>query len=260
MSATQTVAFIHGCFVSRHCWDRWVRRFESRGYTCVPIAYPGREGSVAELKAAPDAPVLRDLTIEAVIDHHVKVLQALPEKPIVIGHSFGGLLTQLMVQRDLAAAAVAIDSVPPSNVKSFAWSFLKSLWPVVNPLVPVTRSYVMPLDHFRYTFGNNLTPEQLRAAYDAEVVPESRRLARGGLSPAARIDFTRRHAPLLMIAGEVDHIMPASLNRKNFERYEKSLSKTDFKLFPGRSHYSVIGGEGWEEVADYALAWAERMQ
>lgn len=255
-STPRTIAFIHGCFVSRHCWEGWVQRFEGRGFRCVAISYPGRERPVAALRANPDEAFLAELTIEKAIEHHAAALRALPEKPIVIGHSFGGLLTQLMVQRDLAAAAVAIDSVPPQNVKSFAWSFLKSLFPVVNPLVPVTRSYLMPLEHFRYTFGNNLSPDELRAAYDAEVVPESRRLARGGLSAAARIDFARPHAPLLMIAGEKDHIMPASLNRKNFERYAESSSRADFKSFPGRSHYSVIAGKGWEEVADYAVDWA----
>lgn len=252
----KTIAFIHGAFVSKHCWDRWVDRYQARGYTCVPIEYPGRDKSVAELKATPNDPILGTLTIETVIDHHVRVIKALPEKPIVIGHSFGGLLTQLMVQRDLAAAAVAIDSVPPQGVITLAWSFIRSLWPVVNPLIPASRPYYMPFEDFQYAFGNDLSLEEQRAGYDADIVPESRRFGRGGLSAAARVDFKRRRAPLLMIAGEKDHIMPASLNRKNYRRYRKSPSVTDFKEFPGRAHYSIIGAKGWEEVADYALDWA----
>lgn len=257
---SKTVAFIHGNFVTRHCWDRWIPRYEARGYTCVAIEWPGRDFPVAELKARPDDPVLRDLTIEQVIDTNVRALQALPEKPVVIGHSFGGLLTQLMVQRDLAAAAVAIDSVPPMGVFTLKWSFLRSLWPVVNPFIPASRPYYMPFEDFQYTFGNDLPLEAQRAGYDADIVPESRRLSRGAVSKAARVDFKRPHAPLLLIAGEKDHIMPASLNRSNHRRYLAGPSGADFKEFPGRAHYSILAGPNWEEVADYALDWAERAQ
>lgn len=116
----------------------------------------------------------------------------------------------------------------------------------------------MPFEDFQYTFGNDLPLAEQRAAYDADIVPESRRLSRGALSRAARVDFRKERAPLLMIAGENDHIIPASLNRSNWRRYRKSPSVTDFKEFPGRAHYTVIAGPGWEEVADYALDWAER--
>lgn len=257
MSST-TIAFIHGNFVTKHCWDRWVPRCEARGYTCVQIAYPGRDKPVATLKQNPTDPFLGTLAIKEVIDHHVRVLSALPERPIVIGHSFGGLLTQLMVQRDLAAAAVAIDSVPPQGVLPFEWSFIRSTWTLVNPFIPASRPFYMPFEHFQYSFGNDLSLAEQRAGYDADIVPESRRLARGGLSRHACVDFSREHAPLLMIAGEKDHIMPASLNRRNHRRYRKSASVADFKEFPGKAHYSIIAGPGWEAVADYALDWAER--
>ena len=117
----------------------------------------------------------------------------------------------------------------------------------------------MPFEHFQYTFVNDLPLSEQRKAYDADVVPESRRLGRGGLSSAARVDFKKPHAPLLLIAGENDHIMPASLNRTNFNRYRKGNpnATTEFREFPGKAHYSIIGGNaGWQEVADYALDWA----
>lgn len=256
--SSQTVAFVHGNFVSKHCWDRWVPRYEARGYTCVQIAYPGRDKPVATLKQNPNDPILSTLTIEQVINHHVRVLKALPERPIVIGHSFGGLLTQLLVQRDLAAAAVAIDSVMPQGVLPFEWSFLRSTWTLVNPFIPASRPFYMPFEHFQYSFGNDLSLAEQRAGYDADIVPESRRLIRGGLTRAARVDFARERAPLLMIAGEKDHIMPASLNRRNYRRYRRSPSVTDFKEFAGKAHYSILAGPGWEAVADYALDWAER--
>lgn len=257
---TRTIVFIHGNFVTRHCWDPWIARYQARGFKCVAIPYPGRDKSVAAHKRDVAQPILSTLTIEQVIDHLATTIKALGEKPIIIGHSFGGLLTQLMVQRDLAAAAVAIDSVPPPGVITLKWSFIRSLFPVINPFISASRPYYMPFESFQYTFANDLPLAEQRAPYDAHIVPESRRLARGGLSKAARIDFKRRHVPLLLIAGERDHIMPASLNRSNFERYKASDSITEFKEFPDRAHYSIIGGnKNWEEVADYAVDWAVRM-
>jgi len=254
----KTIVFIHGNFVTRRCWDGWVDRFERRGHTCLAIAYPGRDEPVERLRQKPSDPFLGTLTIEQVVDHHVRLIRALGEKPIVVGHSFGGLLTQLMVQRDLAAAAVAIDSVPPQGVVPLSWPFFKSTFPVINPFVSASRPYLMSFKHFQYAFVNDLPLAEQRAAYEAHVVPESRRLARGGLSRAARIDFARPHAPLLLIAGEKDQIMPASLNRKNHGRYRRSPSVTELKQFARRGHYSIIAGPGWEDVADYAIEWANR--
>jgi pimeloyl-ACP methyl ester carboxylesterase len=255
---TRTIVFIHGNFVTRHCWDGWVTRYEKLGYTCIPIAYPGREGSPASLRNNADSALMASLTLARVVEHHVTAIRALNEKPIVIGHSFGGLLTQLMVQRDLPAAAVAIDSVPPQGVLTLKWSFYRSTFPALNPFLPASNPYMMSFKHFQYAFANDLSLAEQRVAYEKDMVPESRRLSRGGLSSAARVDFKRRRSPLLLIAGEKDRIMPAALNRTNFRRYRKSPSVTEFKEFPGRSHYSIIAGKGWEEVADYALDWAMR--
>lgn len=256
---SKTIVFIHGNFVSKRCWDGWVARFEGKGHRCVAVAYPGRDKPVAVLKQNPGDRFLGQLTIQQVVDHHVNVIRSLEEKPIIIGHSFGGLLTQLMVERDLAEAAVAIGSVPPAGVIARKWSFYRSTWPVVNPFVSASKPYYMPFSHFQYTFVNDLPLDEQRLAYDTYVVPESRRLGRGGLTSAARIDFKRPHAPLLFIAGENDHIMPAALNRANYERYKKSSSIVEFKAFPGRAHYSILAGKDWEKVADFAVDWATRV-
>jgi pimeloyl-ACP methyl ester carboxylesterase len=254
-----TIVFIHGNFVTRRTWEPWEARYSARGYRVASIAYPGRDRSVQSLKANPKDRFLRKLDLQTTIDHHVQKIRCLGEKPIIIGHSFGGLLTQLMVQRDLAAAAVAIDSVAPPGVLALEWSFYRGTWPVINPFAG-SRPYYMSFKHYQYAFANDQTPTEQRAGYDLDIVPESRRLARGALFPAAKVDFKRAHAPLLFIAGEQDHLMPASLNRANYQQYKKrSSSLVDFKEFPGRGHYSIIGGEGWEEVADYALDWAERV-
>src|SRR5688572_24163934 len=256
---TDTIVLIHGNFVTRRTWEPWVARYSARGYKVVSIAYPGRDKPVKTLKANRKDPFLRTLDIQATIDHHVRQIRALGEKPIIIGHSFGGLLTQLMVQRDLAAAAVVIDSVPPPGVLAREWSFFRGTWPVLNPFAG-SRPYYMSFKHYQYAFGNDQTLAEQRAGYDLDIVPESRRLSRGALFLAAKVDFKRPHAPLLFIAGEKDRLMPASLNRANYERYRrKSSSLVEFKEFAGRGHYSIIGGEGWEDVADYALDWAQRV-
>jgi pimeloyl-ACP methyl ester carboxylesterase len=255
---TKTIVLVHGNFVAKRSWDPFIQRFQARGYTCVPIAYPLRDDTVENLRRKHPDPALAKLTLQEVLDHHVRTIRSLPEKPIIIGHSFGGLLTQLLTQRDLGVASVAIDSVPPANVMGTQWSFLRGVLPVINPLRR-SQPYLMPFKHFQYAFTNGMPLTVQREAYERHVVPESRVLAGGGLSKIARIDFRRVHSPLLMIAGSADHLMPAALNRTNYKRYHVSPSVTEFKEFPGRNHYSIIAGPGWEEVADYALAWAERV-
>lgn len=252
---TKTIVFIHGNFVSYESWNPWVKRFEAKGYKCVAIPYPLRDKPVETLKKIHPDPKLAELGIDEVIEHHVRTIKALDEPPIIIGHSYGGMLTQLMVNRGLAAAAVAIDSVPPQGVLSFKWSFIKSTMPLFSPLS--SSPWLMPFKHFQYAFTNGMSLEDQRNAYEAYVVPESLQVCRGGVSRKAHVDFKKPHAPLLLIGGEIDNIMPASLNRANYKRYKASLpSVTEYKEFAGHNHFSVVGGKGWEEIADYALDWA----
>jgi len=256
---TNTIVFVHGSFVSKSCWDLWTARFESRGIRCIAIAYPGRDAPVKTLRANPDRQLLASLTITEVLDHHERIIHSLDERPIIIGHSFGGLLTQLLVQRGLAEAAVAIDSVPPQGVMPLRFSFYRSIAPLVNPLAG-NRPYMMSFSHFQYAFANGMPLAEQRAAYEKYIVPESRPLARGALMRAGRVDFKKPHAPLLFIGGEIDNLMPASLNRQNYRRYrEGSSSLVDYKEFAGLNHFTVIAGSGWERVADYAVHWAKRV-
>lgn len=255
--SSKTILFIHGNFVNYECWDGWVQRFTAQGYKCVAISYPERNKSVAELRAEHPNPKVAGVSIDDVINHIIGEIGKLDEKPIIIGHSFGGMLTQLMINRDLGVAGVAIDSVPPQGVLSFKFSFLRSTSPLLNPLT--SSPWLMPFKHFQYAFANGMSVAEQRLAYEQSIVPESVRVSRGGLGPSAHVDFKKAHPPLLLIGGEIDHIMPASLNKANYKRYQASApSITEFKEFKGRNHYSVIAGDGWEEVADYALSWANK--
>lgn len=257
--SSKTVIFIHGLFMSYNSWRHWVEYFEAKGYNATAVPWPGRDKSVEQLRAEHPNSEVGQQTFSAVVEHHEKVIRGLDKPPIIIGHSLGGLIAQIMLNRGLGSAGVAIDSAPPQGVISTQWSFVKSAWPIVNPFNPSSKPYMMPFTGFQYSFVNGLPLEEQKRGYE-QVVPESIRLARGALTSAARIDFKKQHAPLLMIAGENDHIIPASLNKKNFKRYQASNpSITAFKEFAGRTHF-LVGAEGWQEIADYILSWLTEHQ
>ena len=250
----KNIVFIHGMFMTPLCWEEWVKYFQANGYTCTAPSWPGRDAPiVTQRKNHPDA-TLGKLTLTAVVDHLTKQIQLLENTPILLGHSMGGLITQILVNRDLAAAGIAIDSAPSAGVFTTKWSFLKANFPMISPFVSKYQPCQMSFEDFQYAFVNNMPLEEQRAAYDRYVVPESRQVPQESLGGIAKIDFKKPHAPLLMIAGSDDHIIPASLNKSNFEKYRASSSLTEFKEFPGRVHF-IIGQKNWQEVADYCLAW-----
>ena len=251
---TRHIVLIHGMFMTPLCWEKWIDYYQAKGYPCITPAWPGREQPIETQRRKHPDPELGRLKLRDVVESMQAAITSLPEKPVLIGHSMGGLVVQLLLQRDLAAAGVAIDPAPPLGVLSMAWSFLRANFPAINPFVPVTRPVAMSFEQFQYAFVNTLPMDQQRAAYDRYVVPESRGVPTQLFTSVARVDFKKPHAPLLITAGGKDHIIPASLNKTNYERYRSGNSVTDFKVFPGRDHY-VIGEPGWQEVADFALSW-----
>jgi esterase/lipase len=148
---------------------------------------------------------------------------------------------------------VAIDTAPPKGIFSLKWSFLKAIFSTINPLKG--NSVCVPsVEWFHYAFCNTMSLEETRSEYERYVVPESRNLPRSSTTDAGKIDFSKPHPPILLVAGEKDNIIPASLNMKNFEAYTNKESQTDFKEFPGRTHY-ICGQTGWEEVAEHIERW-----
>lgn len=254
---SSTVLFIHGMFMTYRCWDGWMSRFKSQGYACVALPWPGRDLPVEELRKRHPDPDLGRLTLDQVVEAHVQAIQTMDEPPILIGHSMGGLVTQILLNRGLGAAGVAIQSAPPFGVLSASWPFLKSNWPILDPLSPVSASLQMSFEQFQYAFVNGLPLDEQKTIYEQQAVPESRRVGRGVFTGVAHLDFKKAHPPLLMTAGSIDHIIPASLNKSNFARYRNSPSLTEFKEFPGRSHYG-FGQHDWEEMADTVLAWLRK--
>lgn len=249
---SRTIVFIHGLFMNPESWASWLRYFEAEGYTCHAPAYAFHEGKPSDLRSNVD-PKLGVVTFGQVIESLSAFIDTLPEKPILIGHSMGGLAVQKLIELDKGVAGICIDSAPPKGVFSFKWSFLKANLPTINPLKG--NSVCLPsVNWFHYAFCNTMTMEQTEIEYNKFVVPESRNIPRTSTKNDGEIDFSKPHNPLLIIAGEKDHIIPSSLNKKNFEAYKDEESKIDFKEFAGRTHY-ICGQENWEEVATYISNW-----
>ena len=243
-------------YMSALCWEQWLDFFQGKGYRCIAPAWPGRDKPVEALRESNADPQLGQLTLRRVIEHYAGIIQAMDEKPVLIGHSMGGLVVQLLLQRQAASAGVALDPAPPQGVLSLKWAFFKSNWPHINPFVSQSDPVRMTLERFQYTFVNGLPLDEQQAAFERYVVPESRRVPAEALTRVARMDFRLPHPPLLLVAGSNDHLIPASLVKTNLDRYKHSPSKTDFKEFAGRTHF-IIGQANWQEVAGYIAAWLE---
>jgi pimeloyl-ACP methyl ester carboxylesterase len=251
------IVFITGAFVSHYGWSEWQKFFEQQGYTTVAPAWPHKDGTPQQLRGLhPNNTALADLTLSELIDSYAKVITSLPEKPILIGHSLGGLVTQILVNRGLAAAAIVVHSVPPLGVIPYEFSFLKAGWKSLGLFTSMKTTYLMSFKDWQYAFVNGMSLEDQKAAYEANTIPESKRVARGGLSLAAKIDFSKPHAPLLMIAGSSDNIIPASINRRNFKRYSDKNSITEYQEFD--NNHFVVGLPNWRVTAGTILEWIQK--
>jgi pimeloyl-ACP methyl ester carboxylesterase len=249
MSDRGHVLFVHGMYMTGKSWDPWVRHFESQGYTAHATSWPCHNGEPAQLRADPPKE-LADLTLDTVLDSYRLLLDGLDDLPLLVGHSMGGLVVQLLLQQGRGRAGVAIDSAPPAGISVLSWSFLKANAPVLGK---VTEPIQLTPAQFRYAFCHTLSEPEAQVVFDAQVVPESRHVGKAPTTAMAKIDFRKSRPPLLMLAGELDHIIPAKLNRKNAKAYEKGDSRTDFEVLPGRTHW-LCGDSRWQEVADRVLA------
>lgn len=253
---TKTIVFIHGLFVNNTSWENWKAYFEAQGYAVHTPANPGHEGIPSKLreKIHPD---LTATGFEDVVKNAVKLIDSLPEKPIVVGHSLAGLVVQKLIELDKVVAGVSIDGAPPKNVMA-PLSTLKIVFPVVN-FFKGSSAYTGSKEWYHKAFFNNYTKEESDKLYETIAVPESRKIARDTvLKSYAKIDFTKPHKPLLFIGGTNDAIFPAQFTARIAGKYKDKNSKVDVKLFEGRSHF-ICGEHGWEEVAKYVQNWIERL-
>jgi pimeloyl-ACP methyl ester carboxylesterase len=260
MSAeTQPIVLIHGMWMTPRSWDNWVDHYADRGYRAIAPGWPGVKDP-EETRSDPSA--LKGLGIKKVVDHYEEIIRGLDRPPIIIGHSFGGLFTQLLLDRGLGVAGVAIGTATPKGVLLLPPSTLRAGLPALKN--PFNRNGLCPLTpkQFRWRFTNTLDQQESDAIYREHYIPGTNRpffeaaFANTSRNSPAAVNYSSpSRPPLLLICGSEDHISPPSVNRSLLKLQRKAPSATELKVYPGRPHF-MAGLERWEDLADDALNWS----
>lgn len=250
---TRTVLFITGAWMHVSSWDKFRSAFEAAGFKTVAPAWPYLDQPAAELRANADRR-LGTLTFGKIVDHYARIIEGLDEQPLIIGHSMGGLITQLLLDRGYGAAGIAMDPGPVAGALPGPVSLLAALPPI---FAGPGNTHTISRDGFAKNFANTISAGEQQAAYDAYVVPTPTNIfyqAAGMIGTAVKPKS--RKQPLLVIAAEHDRTVTPYLARAIYNVQKKAPSRTDFKQFPDRSHF-LAGEKGWEEVAQYSIDWAK---
>jgi len=256
------VVFVHGLWLLPSSWDRWAEAFEAAGYTALTPGWPDDPETVDEANQHPE--VFAHKTIKQVADHFDDVIGALDRKPVVIGHSFGGLLAQILAGRGLSAVTVAVDPAPFRGVLPLPISALRAGSPVLQN--PANRGRAVPLtyEQFRYSFANAVSEDEAKELYETYAVPAPGaplfQAASANLNPwtEAKVDTKNpERGPMLIISGEKDHTVPWAIANASFKKQQKNEGVTEIVEIPGRGHALTIDS-GWREVADTALSFVRR--
>jgi alpha-beta hydrolase superfamily lysophospholipase len=253
---------IHGAFLSARSWETFADYFGKRGFAVSAPEWPRKQGDVEQLRETADAS-LPGLGVAEIADHYGELVQALDEPPVLIGHSFGGLIVEILLDRGLGRAGVAISPASPKGILRLPLSEARvgsavlahpSKWHGVVTLTPA---------QFAYAFVNTWDPDSAAAAYERYAVPETGQViveaafANFHLHAPTEVAFQNaERAPLLIVGAEKDHTAPASVARAQYHKYEHSPARTDYLEFPGRPHLSMLG-DGWEEVAAGIDSWLD---
>ena len=256
------VVFIHGLWLLPSSWDRWAALFEGAGYSALTPGWPDDPETVADAKANPG--VFAHKTVGQVADYIAGFIGRLNKKPAVIGHSFGGLMTQIVAGRGLAAASVAIDPAPFRGVLPLPVSALRSAQPVLSN--PSNRNRAVPLtyEQFRYAFANAVSEDEAKELYDTFAVPASGapifQAAAANINPWTEVKVNTinpERGPLLIISGEKDHTVPWAIANASYKKQKRNPGVTEIIEIPGRGHALTIDS-GWQEVANTALTFTRR--
>ncbi len=252
---------IHGAWLSARSWERFADYFEKRGFAVSAPEWPRKHGDVEELRE--QAGEIAGLGLNEIVDHYERLIRELDRPPVLIGHSFGGLIVELLLDRGLGRAGVALSPAPPKGILVLPFSSLKAASPALAH--PSTRRGIvtLTLEEFTYGFVNTSTPEDAAEAYERYAVPETGRIfyeagfANFSLHPPTEVHFrNEQRAPLLIVGAGEDHTVPASVSRAQYKKYERSPAKTDYLEFEGRPHLFVVG-PGSDEVAAAIDSWLD---
>ena len=249
-----TIVLIHGMWMTPLSWEHWAERYRERGHEVLAPAWPGLADDPEAVRRDPTP--LRGLSLVDVVDHYDGIVRGLESPPIVIGHSFGGLVAQLLADRGLCAAVVALGTATPKGVFPLPLSTLRAGWPALRN--PFGKNNVVPLsrDQFHWCFTNALGREASDAVYDRYYIPGSAQPFFEAAYPGSvtKVSFDNpRRPPLLLATGTADRICPASLNASNWKKQRQAPAATEQKVYPGRCHFP--GQDGWEQVAEELLEW-----
>jgi non-heme chloroperoxidase len=258
------VVFIHGLWIHADAWKGWVERFRAAGYEPIAPGWPGEAPDVARTRA--NAATTAGHGIDEITQSYARVMERLTSKPIVIGHSFGGLIAQKLLADDLAAAAVAIDPAQIKGVKPLPLAQIRSGFPVLSRPGNRKRAVSLTKKQFRYGFGNAVSEAESDELFEKWTIPgpgkplfESSAANFKRISPAAVDTHREDRGPLLFIAGGQDHTVPEIVARAAYRLYADSAATTEFHALPGRGH-SLVFDHGWRDVAEITLAWLTRQE
>lgn len=262
-SGKPTVVFIHGLWLLAGSWNNWVDYFEEVGFATVAIDWPGDPETVAAAHANPGSMAKRSVT--EVADRCQSVIEKLDTKPIIVGHSFGGLMAQILAERGLAKASVAISPAPFRGVLPLPFSVLKATWPVLSNPANRGRAIALNFKQFRYGFANAVPEAEAKSLHSSYHVPAPGlplfQAATANLNPWTQAKVDTRFAdrgPLLIIAADKDHTVPLSIARASFRLQKKNTGPTKIVEMQGRGH-SLVFDSGWEDVAKTAMDFIVRM-
>jgi len=256
-----SIVLIPGLWETSLAWENWVEYYSGRGFDVIAKSWPGMEGkSIAELRTNTES--YANLGITEIVDHYAALIERLQQPPIIMGHSFGGAITEILLDRGLGVAGVAIAPAPLKGIYALPFSSLKSSFPVLKNPANNHKAVMLTHDEYHYAFTNTQSLEDSRAAYDRYAVPGpghvlfQAALANFAPHAAAHVDYNNpNRAPLLLVGGSLDHTVPAKVVKKTAKLQDRSGAITYYKEFTGRNHFT-LGAPGWEEVADFAINWA----
>ena len=261
-SGLQPVVFVHGLWMLASSWQPWRSLFEDNGYATVAPGWPDDPQTIAQARANPE--VFAGKSIRQVTDHMAEVISALQHQPAVIGHSFGGLITQQLAGRGLAAVSVPIDSAPFRGVLPLPLSALRSAFPVIGNPANYRRAVTLTYEQFRFSFANAVSENEARRLYEAYPVAGSGiplfQAATANINPftEAKVDSKNpRRGPMLIITGEKDHIAPHAIASASYKKQKRNHAATNIHEIPDRGH-SLVFDSGWQDVAEAALAFIKK--